>query len=319
MTANETRARAVQLMKSREKKNSYTQGANRIYFFGKPKDGDPGYSDCSSAVREVIKRAAGIDIGANTSAQISNRSRGLIVEMGISEGRKIPTESKLQPGDCIYYKGTPGNVWGVGHVEMYMGAGRLMGHGSGAGPSVHDLKNYSLNRGTGREYLCAIRWILDDKVSYKLGSRALSKGMVASDVGELQTLLLSLDYDLGTFGAARNGVDNVYGAATAAAVAREQKKRGLAVTGDADLSTIAAIIAAAHGQSVPVQTQQVRITGATVNVRSGPGTRYKAVGVVRRNRLYQATGRTEEGWVEIVNSKNANKTGWVSTKYAEIV
>ena len=64
MDVKALRELAVGYMKSRKGKNSYTQGGNRVYFFGKP-DNEPGnttqkgYSDCSSAVRASIKAAAG--------------------------------------------------------------------------------------------------------------------------------------------------------------------------------------------------------------------------------------------------------------------
>ena len=69
--ANEKRAQAVAYMKSRARMNTYTQGNDRKYFFGKP-DNKPGNttqkgrSDCSSSVAACIKAAAGISIGGNT-------------------------------------------------------------------------------------------------------------------------------------------------------------------------------------------------------------------------------------------------------------
>ena len=60
MNATEKRAEAVRLMKSRAKLNTYTNGGDRKYFFGKP-DNVPGnttqkgWSDCSSAVRKAIQ------------------------------------------------------------------------------------------------------------------------------------------------------------------------------------------------------------------------------------------------------------------------
>ena len=107
-TATENRRKAVELMTSRKGKNSYTQGSDRKYFFGKP-DNKPGnttqkgFSDCSSAVRAAIKAVTGKDIGSNTSAQINNRkSKGIIVHETTGY---YPDASKLLPGDCLYFKG----------------------------------------------------------------------------------------------------------------------------------------------------------------------------------------------------------------------
>ena len=163
--ASDLRADAVSYMKSRKKKNSYTQGANRIYFFGKP-DNKPGnttqkgYSDCSAAVRAAIEAATGIDIGSNTSAQINNRAKGLIVDETTGY---YPDESKLLPGDCLYFKGNTSHPLDVGHVEMYTGPNECCGHGSGTGPTVKNLKTYCKSRANKKKrYFMAIRWILDD-------------------------------------------------------------------------------------------------------------------------------------------------------------
>ncbi|MDL2206269.1 peptidoglycan-binding protein [Eubacteriales bacterium OttesenSCG-928-N13] len=238
MSAAQQRAEAVRLIKSRTKRNSYTQGANRGYVFGKPEGAVKGYGDCSSTVREVIKRAAGIDIGGNTSAQVANRGKGIMIEDNRDGKRSYPTIDRLTAADCIYYKGTKGNTWDVGHVEMYIGGGEIAGHGSGTGPTIKNCKAYSQSRTGARKYLCVIRWIKDDNITYKLGDRPLSYGMVASDVGELQTLLVQLGYDLGSYGANKNGVDNDYGSKTVKAVKLEQRCAGLAQTGTADVLTI---------------------------------------------------------------------------------
>lgn len=173
ITVTEKRIYATELMKSREKKNSYTQGSKRSQFFS-------GYSDCSSAVRECIKKAAGIDIGSNTSAQINNRNKiGLIVHE--TDGY-YPDESKLLPGDCIYFKGNTGHPLDVGHVEMYTGPNECWGHGSGKGPTKKDLKDYCKSRATSKKrYFMAIRWILDEDEG------SADEGAAGSDVPDYNT------------------------------------------------------------------------------------------------------------------------------------
>ena len=163
--ATQKRALAVQYMKDRERKNSYTQGSRRVYFFGYPSNQpgnktQKGYSDCSAAVCKAIKAAAGIDIGVNTGAQISNRKKGEIVHETTGY---YPDESKLKPGDCLYFKGNTSHPLDVGHVEMYVGNGQCIGHGSGTGPTIKNLKTYCRGRATSkRRYFMAIRWIPDD-------------------------------------------------------------------------------------------------------------------------------------------------------------
>lgn len=163
MTATEKRAKAASLAKSRYKKNQYTQGSNRGYVWGKPPGTDPGYSDCSSFVRAVLKKAAGIDIGGHTGTQIENRKKGLLIEDNRDGARTFPTPAKLLPGDCIYYMGTPSHTWHVGHVEMALSKSKCIGHGSGTGPTIKAIKSYSRSRTGDRRYLCVIRWILDEE------------------------------------------------------------------------------------------------------------------------------------------------------------
>lgn len=164
MTNDEKRQMAVELMKSREKKNDYTNGGYRVYFFGKG-GSEFGYSDCSSAVRACIEKAAGIDIGRNTDKQIRNllAGKGKLVDAG-SNGRIYPDESKLKAGDCIYFRGNKSHVRSVGHVEMYTGENECWGHGSGMGPNRHDLKKYCEGRAkdSDKRYLCTVRWIPDE-------------------------------------------------------------------------------------------------------------------------------------------------------------
>lgn len=167
MTADEKRLEAVRLMKSREKRNEYTNGSKRQYFFGFPGEGDDGYSDCSSAVRECIRRAADIYIGSNTDDQIDRLLAGKGGKLidAASGGRKYPDEKLLKPGDCLYFRGNRYHTKNVGHVEMYTGTNECWGHGSGIGPNRHDLKAYCDYRAKDPStiYLCAVRWIPDDE------------------------------------------------------------------------------------------------------------------------------------------------------------
>ena len=162
MTAQEKREEAVRLMKSRAGRNEYTKGGKRGYFFGYPEDGEDGWSDCSSAVRKCIERAAGIDIGGNTDKQLRNYKRGVVVDA--TDG-SYPDETKLLPGDCLYFKGNRNHFKDVGHVEMYAGPNECWGHGSGVGPTKKNLYDYCRRRAAnGGRYFAAVRWILDDEV-----------------------------------------------------------------------------------------------------------------------------------------------------------
>lgn len=160
MTAEQMRSEAVRLMKSRAGKNTYTNGSKRTRFFGDPKEGDPGYSDCSAAVRACIQRAAGIDIGTNTDRQLRNYKMGVVVD---KSDAGYPDEKKLLPGDCLYFKGNKNHWKSVGHVEMYTGKNECWGHGSGQGPTKKNLESYCAKRANpDKHYFVAIRWIPND-------------------------------------------------------------------------------------------------------------------------------------------------------------
>ena len=137
-----------------DQKNRYTQGSKRDRVFEEP----AGWGDCSSTIREGFKKALGIDIGANTAMQIVSK-KGRDIDIG--NGAIYPNESKLLPGDCLYFKGTDtSRPFSVGHVEMYIGNGQLLGHGSGIGPTIKRLQTYCKGRHTsGKGYIKTRRFI----------------------------------------------------------------------------------------------------------------------------------------------------------------
>lgn len=304
-TANELRAKAVEYMTSREKLNSYTQGAKRVYFFGYP-DNKPGnktqkgYSDCSSACRAAIKAATGIDIGSNTSAQINNRTiKGVVVHT--TDGY-FPDESKLLPGDCIYFKGNTSHPLDVGHVEMYIGNGKCCGHGSGTGPKIRNMKSYCQDRANSKKrYFMAIRWIPDEAGTPEEPG-TLREGMYDNkDVQLLQKNLISLGYDLGA-----DGADGDFGRKTAEAVKSFQENNGMAATGIADPNTLAKIQQQLEGLSDPEETvlpslptlNAVTIANGKWNVRTGPSTEFPSAGIVRGGDKLEKIDL--EGWIPVI-------------------
>ena len=55
----------------------------------------------------------------------------------------------------------------------------------------------------------------------------------------------------------------------------------------------------------------VKITTTALNLRSGPGSLYKVIKVLKGNRVTM-TGKTARGWAQLVNGKS---TGWSSMQY----
>lgn len=304
-TASELRTRAVDLMTSRKGKNSYTQGGNRVYFFGKP-DNEPGnttqkgYSDCSSAVRAAIRAATGIDIGSNTSAQINNRTKkGVVVH---STDGYYPDESQLLPGDCIYFKGNKSHPLDVGHVEMYIGNGQCCGHGSGTGPKIRNMREYCQSRASStRRYFMAIRWIFDD--SAPKPDKVLRIGMTDSeDVRLLQRNLITLGYDVGPTGESGN-----FDKATESAVIAFQEKYGLEPDGEAGPITLAKIAEVMEdmgdndesSDNLPLPiTNGITIAAGSWNVRTGPSTEFASAGVVHGGDRLEKIDL--EGWTPVL-------------------
>jgi GH25 family lysozyme M1 (1,4-beta-N-acetylmuramidase) len=330
MTTEEMRLEAVRLMKSREKRNTYTNGGKRQYFFGYPNEGDKGWSDCSSAVRACVRRAADIDIGSNTDRQIRNRVNGEIVDQ--TDGY-YPDESKLLPGDCLYFKGNGAHALDVGHVEMYVGDNECWGHGSGTGPNRHDMRAYCKSRATAKKrYFMAVRWV-DGGVQYALGDREMRNGCKGDDVTALQTALIAAGYDCGKWGA-----DGDYGPATAAAVMAFEVAHGLPMDGvfsaecfeilngnlpeDVDRDEeneddeITEPEPDIEDDEPETPAKLVRAT-ASVYVRSLPDKQSgKKLDVLAKGKTLPYGGVTQDGWHQATYKGVA---AWVSGKYSELI
>ena len=101
---------------------------------------EKGYGDCSGTVWYWYNKLFGINIGANTEAQI-NSDKGERVNLSITNG--VPDENKMKKGDLLYFRGSDNSrTEGVGHVEMYIGDGKIFGHGSGVSGTVKNMSSY---------------------------------------------------------------------------------------------------------------------------------------------------------------------------------
>lgn len=142
----------------------YTQGVHR-------EDIEHGYADCSSLVRWVYRNVTGIDIGEDTAAQIVS-AFGFDVDAvedkifaAALNGHIVPMPrcSLLEPGDLLFFTGgDKKRPYGVGHVEMYMGKGRLIGQNDRpyCGPQIKDMTAYIQEIGMrGIVYIKARRYI----------------------------------------------------------------------------------------------------------------------------------------------------------------
>ena len=149
-------------------------------------------------------------------------------------------------------------------------------------------------------------------IAYKLGDRILKNGMTGEDVKELQTMLISLDYDCGAWGA-----DGEFGDATEQAVERFQTAHGCMVDGEVGPETLDALHAALEEAEAPVaEARYVKIVNGNCYVRSAPNTSGKKLGVAHRGDVLNYQGVTSnDGW-NLVEYDGQN--GWVSGKYSEL-
>jgi hypothetical protein len=116
-------------------------------------------------------------------------------------------------------------------------------------------------------------------------------------------------------GADLNG-DGEFGAKTLAALKAFQQKVGLPVTGKGDAATLAALglTAAVEAPANPTPTASIRVTGDSVNLRTGPGTAYDAVKVASKGAVL--TPAVIDGWRPVLVG---GEVLWISKEYTEVI
>ena len=183
--------------------------------------------------------------------------------------------------------------------DDYLGAGDILVTRT-KGHTVVVLTNGSKYEGTVQE------------PSYVLGDRILKKGMSGSDVRQLQIRLKAVGFDCGD-------VDGIYGSQTKGAVKALQKAGGITVDGEFGPNSLAVLesLEPTEGEpespSTPETTKNmIEITGASVNLRSGPGTQYDAVDVAHMGDTLPEAN--PDGWFPVLLN---GRICWVSPKYAE--
>ena len=111
-----------------------------------PRNPDKGSADCSSVISWAYNKVLGVSPGATTLDAL-NKKGFTDVDKGNDKASSKPHEDKLQLGDILLFSRpnngfTAGRPHRVGHIEMYMGNGKQIGHGSGMGPKVKPLQGY---------------------------------------------------------------------------------------------------------------------------------------------------------------------------------
>jgi len=154
----------------------------------------------------------------------------------------------------------------------------------------------------------------------------LRKGDEGAAVTALQTDLVFLGYNLGTYGAKKNGIDGDFGSKTETALKTFQKDYGLTVTGTYNADTRAMMEAALAGNNAAPTTPDTPEAGGdgktyvvintnAVNIRQGDSTDYGKVTQVGKDTKFEYVATSPTGWYAIRYKK---MIAWVSNKYSEI-
>lgn len=247
MNASEKRNTVVNRVKSREGKNSYTQGSKRDQVAS-------GYSDCSS-LQHWAYLGIGMEIGTYTGAQIQKGS-------WVTQGGAYPDESKLQLGDELFFATdyNNGRPYNVGHIEMYVGNGQISGHGSGIGPTRKNMIDYCRQRNaSGKPYIGAKRYIAND------GSEGGTTNPPISDAS--RNAVITGQAHANNFVGANLKLDGDRGPATKIAGVKVLQQAmnldynaGLAVDGSAGSATKAAL----NGHTVRLGETQFMVTALKI-------------------------------------------------------
>lgn len=306
-------------------RNHYSQ-ARRDYCEKKYSNGKY-YSDCSSSVSYAYK-GAGEGFGILRTTGMYSNKKFKDVPVKINANGTIANPEVLEIGDMLLFAGTDTSrkEYGyVGHVEMVGEiSGKtvwLYGHGSGLAKR-HEMNAYCKSRHSmkastplGHRGLIKVRRaIYEDGEGGTPQQTGLRKGDTGAAVKTMQDLLLRWD----TRCLPKYGADGDFGGETEAAVKAFQTAADLPVSGVYDAVTDTALLLRSG--------RTVRVTGGTINVRTGPGTQYPQMGTAKLGAElpYQQKWETVYGtpWYLVEYTMPGDivpSNAWVSGKYTQIV
>lgn len=185
--------------------------------------------------------------------------------------------------------------------DDYLGAGDILVTRT-KGHTVVVLTNGSKYEGTVRE------------PTYVLGDRILKRGMSGSDVKELQIRMKAVGFDSGE-------ADGIYGSKTEGAVKALQRQGNIAIDGEFGPMSLQVLESLEPGDGDPekpvepdVVKEFVRITGSSVNIRSGPGTKYDSVDIAHEGDILPEAN--PDNWFPVLKN---GRVCWISPKYSELV
>jgi hypothetical protein len=205
-----------------------------------------------------------------------------------------------EPGICVRFDG---------HVGVYIGGGNVVE----ARGFKYGVVQTAL---AGRPWT---HWYKMPGLGYcatESTQTVLRKGARGAQVTRMQELLIRAGYPLPV-----DGADGDFGEETEGALKEFQWDKGLIINGVCDSVTWHLLETATPNQdggspeeSTPEDAPQFLVTGDRVNVRIGPGTQYKSVGIVREGDVLM--GVDSDDWRAIVQGDTVR---WISGKYVKEV
>jgi len=309
---------AVKIAKNN--KNGYSQ-ANRTR---KNKLGGHEY-DCSSLVYTVYKKA-GVKVGMGCSSTIKShfKKKGFIY---ISRSKaKLSSYKKLKTGDVLVASG---------HVEIYVGNGKLVGaHGNYDGrPGDSSGKEISVTKYRGSGWYCVLRY---NRGSSKTTSTAKPKTTTPDDNDEDESIDQASQID--EVPADKTGGDDEEDTTTPdttdttdttveetktddetpaadetpAEDTKDDDPAPAETVDDTEVSTTTTKTKKSSKKSSKYSTGTWK-TKISMNVRRGPGLKYKSVGSLKKGSVVKVT--QVKGRFGKISYKG--KTAWVSLKYSK--
>ena len=227
-------------------------------------NGKPAF-DCAQLVK-FAAAAAGISLPSGASSQWN---KGEWEEKGTID--KMPRDRV-----CFVYKEKP-DANPMGHTGVYLGDGTVAdarGHAYGVmHKPIEDYPwtHYAIPVGMYDE-LPESNEENTTETSTAKTLPTLRKGDEGNAVADLQNLLLSLGYDLGTFGGEKNGVDGKFGNKTLAAVKQFQEYANVEVDGIVGACTWAALKAALTPDTPDAPAATLTMTVVIPNVDAATAT-----------------------------------------------
>ena len=214
----------------------------------------------------------------------------------------------------------------AGHIGLYLGDGLVFEErGFAHGAVITRLKDRPWT------HWCELPWVDYDAaeqaptpVKTTLGARVLKKGSKGDDVTMLQTILVrDLGYDLGTWGANKDGIDGDYGAKTAEGVSLFQRARGLKADGIYGENTHKALMAELAERAAqddeeeepPIEIMTVVLTGGDSYIRAGASTAHDILSVAKKGMRFPLIATALNGWHSISFDGGV---GWVSGRYTSV-